>query len=456
MLIFNNVYKQFVEPKSLNKDDSRRELIFNWLVISLILLVSIAFIISLLRVILGVRETYHINPIIPGVILTLIIIFYAAARRRFSKYHVIVLILLHMSLGTFALFMYGYLLTQGLLLYVLSVILAGLLVSSRAAVLFMAVVLIELLLLHFLQIHNISKPNQSGYPAPLDSGDIIISIAIFVKIFFVIWLYGREIEHTLRQLRISEQKLKQNSKKLEVKVKERTKELERTQAEQEIEIYRFAEFGKLSSSLLHDLANPLMAVSMNFYELANKSEKSELVDHIQKGIISMESYVASARNELNKYRDVRTFDTAAEIQQLTEMYSVKFSSYDISCKLKLQENLRIKGDSSKFCQLVGNLVGNAVDVLSVKDGDTPRVIKIITRSKNSMAEIIVEDNGDGIDPDILDSIFKPFFSTKPKDIGTGIGLSIVVDVVNELNGTITVNSTKGKTKFKVMIPIDRS
>ena len=79
-----------------------------------------------------------------------------------------------------------------------------------------------------------------------------------------------------------------------------------------------------------------------------------------------------------------------------------------------------------------------------------------TRRKEDRVEIAIKDNGNGIPPDIVDKIFNPFFTTKPTDQGTGLGLALSNDIVREHGGTIRVESKQGEfTEMIVEIPFRR-
>ena len=96
-----------------------------------------------------------------------------------------------------------------------------------------------------------------------------------------------------------------------------------------------------------------------------------------------------------------------------------------------------------------NLISNATDAMSENGSLTIRVIRY-----QESFEIDVEDTGCGIEEDILQDIFNPFFTTKGNKKGNGLGLYIVYNEVNKLNGTIEVESKVGEgTKFKLILPL---
>lgn len=128
------------------------------------------------------------------------------------------------------------------------------------------------------------------------------------------------------------------------------------------------------------------------------------------------------------------------------------------------ENTQILGDPTQIHQVIVNLGTNAgyamrctggaldVDISSVEfapeDSNRPLDLK-----HGAYIEITVTDAGPGINASILDIIFDPFFSTKPREEGTGLGLSVVHGIVKDHDGAITVNSEINKgTVFRIYLP----
>ncbi|MTI23236.1 GHKL domain-containing protein [Fulvivirga sp. RKSG066] len=106
---------------------------------------------------------------------------------------------------------------------------------------------------------------------------------------------------------------------------------------------------------------------------------------------------------------------------------------------------------SEMNQVWTNLIDNAIDAM--KDSES-RTLTIATRKDGSFVNIDIKDTGKGIPDDIMGQIFDPFFTTKPVGEGTGLGLDVVQQIINQHNGSIKVDSKPGETIFKVCLPIN--
>ena len=106
-------------------------------------------------------------------------------------------------------------------------------------------------------------------------------------------------------------------------------------------------------------------------------------------------------------------------------------------------------DDDRFRRVIINLVDNAAQALQAHGTAAPRII--VATQAASCFEISVEDNGPGIDAEILPRIFEPLFSTK--NFGTGLGLCIAKQLVEQHGGTIWAKSEPGQgTVFRIRLP----
>jgi C4-dicarboxylate-specific signal transduction histidine kinase len=111
------------------------------------------------------------------------------------------------------------------------------------------------------------------------------------------------------------------------------------------------------------------------------------------------------------------------------------------------------GSASEFKQVMINLLHNARDALIETKVSNPKIL--ISLSKNTpMALLMFQDNGGGIDPNIISRIFEANFTTKEKDKGTGIGLYIVEAIVrNKMGGVIECTNVERGALFTIKLPL---
>src|SRR5262249_8874333 len=105
--------------------------------------------------------------------------------------------------------------------------------------------------------------------------------------------------------------------------------------------------------------------------------------------------------------------------------------------------------SNEIMQVFGNLIANAIDAMNGR-GE----LSIKTRGDTESVRIEICDTGVGMDPETLGNLFRPFFTTKPMDHGTGLGLALAKQVVERHRGSIDVESTLGQgTRFTVALAV---
>ncbi|WP_276372202.1 ATP-binding protein [Chryseolinea sp. H1M3-3] len=105
---------------------------------------------------------------------------------------------------------------------------------------------------------------------------------------------------------------------------------------------------------------------------------------------------------------------------------------------------------SEMNQVWTNLIDNAIDAM---EGISNPVLEIKTSKDREFINVSIIDNGPGIPAEIEDKIFDPFFTTKPMGKGTGLGLEVVRQIINQHNGKIELHSKPGRTEFRICFPI---
>ncbi|RKX30532.1 MAG: hypothetical protein DRP46_05240 [Candidatus Zixiibacteriota bacterium] len=218
---------------------------------------------------------------------------------------------------------------------------------------------------------------------------------------------------------------------------------------------RLATIGQLAAGVAHELNEPLGSI-LGFSQLALKSDKipAQTVQDIEK----IENASLYAREIVRKLmifaRQAPPRKENVNLSNVVEegLYFLASRCQKAGIELirKLDPNLPdIVADRSQMYQVLVNLVVNAIQ--ATPDGGE---VSITTRQGDDYVALIVEDNGFGIEENVLKKIFMPFFTTKDVDEGTGLGLSVVHGIVTAHEGFVLVHSEVGHgSKFEVRLPI---
>lgn len=407
-------------------------------------LAFIAFAINLIKEFLGVD-----NPISAGfifIILSFFVFLYFLSRKGFSRLSSYGLLTIFFLPVTYQVYIYGADIPSALLAYALIIIMSGVLINTRFAFISTVIISISLSIISYLQINNIVPPESYWKNEMVIVGDFIFFVLLFFIIATVSWLSNREIEKSLARARKSEADLKKERDSLEITVEERTKELKETQAEKMAQSYRFAEFGRLSSGLFHDLINPLTAVSLNM-EKVKETEMSEYLNNAIVAAKKMGDMVNAVRKQLLREENEGIFSLNAEIEQVIEVLAHKAQKANVAIHFSGDTEIPTYGDAVKFNQVILNLIANAIDA----DGKS---VQVALEKENGVVVISVKDQGVGIAQENISKIFEPFFTTKVSVGGMGIGLSITKRIVEkDFDGSVEVASKEGVgSVFTVKFP----
>jgi signal transduction histidine kinase len=154
----------------------------------------------------------------------------------------------------------------------------------------------------------------------------------------------------------------------------------------------------------------------------------------------MDSYRQLSRTPVPEFSEV---PVARLTENVGQLMIKDFQNRNILFTINITpKETRIWCDEKLIEHVLINLLKNAADALV---NTTSPEIRLSCVTLYNRVELSVQDNGPGIDPEILENIFVPFFTTKPD--GTGIGLSLSRQIMNLHGGNIFVNSKKGNTVF---------
>lgn len=233
-------------------------------------------------------------------------------------------------------------------------------------------------------------------------------------------------------------------------------ELERRQNSL-IEAHKLRAVGILTAGVAHEINNPINNIMLTACSLQDEYDdltKSEHLDMINDIVGETERSRGIVHNLLDFTRENKSADEAIDLGALVEetirLAKNQAKVQGIPIKLDVQPNLPpVMGDLQKLKQVFLNLIMNALDAV----GQNGLIQVRVRYHKLNYLSVQVEDNGSGIDPDVLPHIFDPFFTTKPVGKGTGLGLSVSRGIINKHGGRLDAESKPGKyTVFNVILP----
>jgi len=332
------------------------------------------------------------------------------------------------------------------LIFALVIITSGIVLSLRAALGSLLLVTLATVLVHVMETSGFTQPVIDLRGPTLE--ETVFSLITLGILALVSWLHGRDIYHALERARASETALRKEKDMLEIRVDERTKELRQVQQDDITHLYRFAQFGRLTSGVLHDLLSPLTAVSLNLEELG-RSHKSDVLREAIENTKRIERFVETTQREVQEQHDATDFSVRHALRDAVEVLRYRARKSHVKVSIEPSSETILHGSPVKFHQIASNLLSNAIDA------SPEGTVRISLTTTKTRLRINVVDNGSGIPPENLVHIFEPLFTTKDIEHGTGLGLSICKEIVEqEFKGRISVESKPGKgSTFKVDIPL---
>ena len=237
---------------------------------------------------------------------------------------------------------------------------------------------------------------------------------------------------------------------------------------------KLASLGTMLSGVAHELNNPLSNISSSAQILKEEADgapafRAQLVADIDAETLRARRIVRT----LLDYSGDRTFQSSpvslAELVEETLRFLKTKRPAGVEVKMEITPGLVIFGDRPRLQQVLLNLIVNAYDAMG-SHGElriAARTVKVGERGDDFPAQngrcrigsqavdITIADTGPGIPPEVLERIFDPFFTTKDVGKGSGLGLFVVYEIIEEHGGCIAAESEVGKgTAFHIRLPLN--
>ncbi|HBF42529.1 MAG TPA: hypothetical protein DDW42_02650 [Desulfobacteraceae bacterium] len=220
---------------------------------------------------------------------------------------------------------------------------------------------------------------------------------------------------------------------------------------------KLSTMGQMSAGIIHEIKQPLTAISLNLQMSMMKESSDEYRKYIKRALNAVDGLnVILERFKSFSYISEGTMKSVSIVEiidNLSKLFGHQFNQGQINCIIENEKNLPyILGDKQGLQQVFSNLLINAMHALEDKQ-DGRRTINIKTYLSRDKVVVEIEDNGLGIPKEIQNRIFEPFFTTKSAEKGTGLGMAIIESILHKHSAGIEFESEVGVgTKFIITFP----
>ena len=312
-------------------------------------------------------------------------------------------------------------------------------------------------------------------------------------------LFAENFNLMTAKLKTTLEELEEFNRTLEKKVEQRTEQYKRANEElkqalhqlkmaqsQLVQSEKMASLGQLVAGVAHELNTPIGAINANMPILGEYIEQTisviarlkpddlsepgarllqEMLEDIEFAFIKEDAaaLIAGVKHAAARVREIvlslRNFSRLDEAEIKDVLLeeglnnALSFLQHNFTAQIEVVKNYQLNKPVSCYAGLINqvfvNLLINAEQAINERG-----VISLSTREENGQAVVEIQDNGQGINDDILQKIFDPFFTTKAVGSGTGLGLSIAYGVMEKHRGSISVSSKPGAGSiFTLKLPM---
>jgi len=212
---------------------------------------------------------------------------------------------------------------------------------------------------------------------------------------------------------------------------------------------KMASMGEMIGNIAHQWRQPLSVITTCASGLKFENEFGEIDDNkinsSMDTIVNNTKYLSRTiddfRNFFKKDKQIEEFDVNLHIEKAFELLKASLKNSDITIELLLDKNLKADGFPNEFLQVLINIINNSKDAFLLNEIEE-RILKVKTYRNDGYCIIEFQDNAGGIESSIIENIFDPYFTTKHKSKGTGIGLYMSHQIINKhMNGKLSVKNS---------------
>ena len=226
---------------------------------------------------------------------------------------------------------------------------------------------------------------------------------------------------------------------------------------------RQAKLGEMLGNIAHQWKQPLNSINVNMANMKDDFYDNNMTkngfEYYYSHIINTTAFMSSTVDDfvdfLKPAKENESFSISKEIQTalMFSQFNLKTNSVEIITQF---EDTNVYGPKNEFAQAIFNVINNAKDAVLASKSDT-RQIRITTKNLENYVEILIFNSGNHIPEEIREKIFEPYFTTKQKSGGSGLGLYITREIIeSHMHGTINLINSIGGVTCRITIPKESS
>ncbi len=288
---------------------------------------------------------------------------------------------------------------------------------------------------------------------------LLIGMIFFfiTMVLFIIINHFKNLHNYLEEnILIKTKELRNLNDSLEIRIK---KEVENSRKKDNIMFQqaRLASLGEMLQNIAHQWRQPLGSIMMIIQSFESKFHAQKLSEEFVSSRVkdaqvlsqSMSDTLEDFRTFFNPNKSKKSFLIKDVIQKAVDLSKYQLEKEEITLKIFVKDDLEVFGFKNEFIHVLLNMIGNSKDVLATKTDLPQKIIHIIAKQNEESVFVNVIDNGGGIKNDIIPKVFDPYFTTKHKSVGTGIGLYMSKQMVEKhMHGKITCKNIRHKLSTK--------
>lgn len=284
-----------------------------------------------------------------------------------------------------------------------------------------------------------------------------ILFVLFIIIIAVVYkqILLRNLNNSLKgKVEEKTKELRQINNELEIRIKEEVEEnlkKDRLLSQQQ----KMVSMGQMIENIAHQWRQPLSLITTGVSGIKLKKQLNDLDDvffyETLDSILNTSKYLSNTIDDFRYFfkpqKEKENFYLEKCCRKTIDLMNPNFLNKDIQINYKM-ENIQISGYETELIQVLINILNNSKDALELLNDEKLIFIDIFMENKKAIIEI--KDNAGGIDEEIMDKVFEPYFTTKHQSQGTGIGLFMCKEIINKhMNGQLNLSNKSFEYKNKI-------